>query len=278
MSRLIIILCISLTLVGCNAFKKKESKEDEQIPSIEEMYNEAKDLLDGKEYKSSIKKFEEVERTYPYSRWAIKAEVMSAYANYQDEEYDAALDVIERFLRLHPGNSNVPYMYYLRALCYYEQIASPNRDQSYTRFARDAFKEVIARFPASEYSRDARLKMDLTNDYLAAKQLSVGRYYLKRGNYTGAINRFRELIKEYDTTTYVPEALHRIVEAYMRLGLVGEAQKYAAVLGYNYPGSKWYERSYELIEGTKPEGPIEQDSKAKFWQRLLSPIFPSKKQ
>lgn len=278
MLRFITISLMALVIAGCSIFDKKEAKEKEQVPSVEEMYNDAKDLLDTRKFLSAINKFEEVERTYPYSRWAILAEVMSAYANFQNEEYDAAITVVERFIRLHPGNSNVSYMYYLKALCYYEQIASPNRDQSYTQFALNSLKEVVARFPASDYARDARLKMDLASDYLAAKQLAVGRYYLKRGNYVGAINRFRALVSDHETTVYVPEALHRTVEGYMRLGLRSEAQKYAAVLGHNFPGNPWYGRSYELIEGKKPTQPIEKDEKAKFWKRLLAPIFREKEE
>lgn len=249
MIRIILTILILAGLSGCESFGKKEEAKEDSLPTVEELYNEAKDLLSDGKYSSSVLKFEEVERTYPYSKWAIKAQVMAAYASYQQEEYNQSLDIIDRFTRLHPGNKDISYMYYLRALNFYDQIVDPGRDQTYTILAQNSLQEVVARFPESEYSRDAKLKLDLTNDYLAARELTIGRFYLKRGNYIGAINRFRKLVNNYDTTVYIPEALHRIVESYMLLGLKGEAQKYAAVLGHNFPGNKWYVRSYNLIEG-----------------------------
>ena len=174
---------------------------------------------------------------------------MAAYAHYREERYDDALNAIDRFLSLHPGHASAPYAYYLRALCHYEQIADVTRDQKNTELALSALSEVVRRYPESSYARDAQLKIDLTNDHLAGKDMEIGRFYLKRGEYQAAINRFRRVIERYQTTTHVPEALHRLTETYLALGIVDEAQTAAAVLGHNYPGSEWYADSYLLLTG-----------------------------
>lgn len=173
---------------------------------------------------------------------------MSAYSSYQAQSYDEAVIALDRFIELHPGNKDIDYAHYLKALCYYEQISDVARDQYMTEQALRALETLIARFPDSKYARDAALKRDLTYDHLAGKEMEIGRYYLNRGHINAAINRFREVIEKYQTTTHTPEALHRLVEAYLTLGLRAEAKQVAAVLGYNYPGSKWYERSFALLD------------------------------
>jgi outer membrane protein assembly factor BamD len=221
---------------------------------VEQLYNEAADSLDAKQYKQSIPAFEEVERQHPYSEWATRAQVMAGYAAYRAGEYDQAITILERFSKLHPGNESAPYAYYLIALSYYEQISDVGRDQKMTEKALQALIEVMKRFPDSEYARDARLKLDLTNDHLAGKEMQVGRYYLARDEYLSAINRFRYVVESYQTTSHVPEALHRLVEAYLMLGVPEEAQKYGAVLGHNFPSSAWYRYSFALLKGeTAPE-------------------------
>jgi outer membrane protein assembly factor BamD len=245
---LYLMLCV-FAISACSHTKKDSDAEPD---NVDKMYNEAIDNLEQKKYDKSIEKFEELERTYPYSKWATKSEIMSAYASYKDQKYDEALVTLERYIKLHPGNPDVAYAYYLRALCYYEQISDVTKDQSYSSYAKTAIEEVIARFPETKYAVDAKFKLDLVNDHLAGKEVEVGRFYLKQGDNIGAINRFQVVIKDYDTTSHVPEALHRLVEAYVSLGVKDEAQKYAAVLGYNFPESKWYERSYKLLEGEKP--------------------------
>lgn len=215
---------------------------------VGELYNEAVDQLEAGNYTAAAKAFDEVERQHPYSKWATKAQLMSAYAYYEDAKYDDAIVALDRFIQLHPGSSDVPYAYYLKALCYYEQISDVGRDQRMTRLANQALNEVITRFPNTEYARDARLKIDLTRDHLAGKEMEVGRYYLKAENYLAAINRFRKVVDEYQETTHVPEALYRLTEAYTLLGLKEEARKAAAVLGHNYPGSEWYDDAYDLAE------------------------------
>jgi outer membrane protein assembly factor BamD len=176
---------------------------------------------------------------------------MAAYAHYQVNEYDEAILAAQRFLQLHPGNKDAAYAYYLIGLSYYEQITDVGRDQRTTEDALKSLDELVRRFPDSAYARDARLKIDLTRDHLAGKEMAVGRYYLKRQEYVAAINRFRTVVEKYQTTNHVAEALHRLVECYLSLGVSKEAQAAAAVLGRNYPGSDWYQDSYNLLAGVK---------------------------
>ena len=173
---------------------------------------------------------------------------MSAFAAYKDKSYDEAVLALDRFIQLHPGNEDIDYAYYLKALSFYEQISDVARDQMMTELALESLNTLITRFPDSRYARDATLKRDLTLDHLAGKEMEIGRYYLARGYVNAGINRFRSVVKEYQTTTHVPEALHRLVESYMTLGLKSEATRVAAVLGHNYPGSKWYEDSYKILD------------------------------
>lgn len=259
---------ISVMLFACSSKKK----EDETILSAEVMYNNAMDKLQDKKYKKAIEGFEELEGTYPYSKWAIKAKIMSAYTSFKNEEYTDAIITLDKFIGLHPGNKDIEYAYYLKAICYYEQISDTKREQSYTVLAVDALKEVIARFPNSNYARDAQGKLDLAMDNLAGKEVEVGRFYLKNKKYIAAINRFKEVIEKYQTTSYTPEALHRLVEANTALGLKDQAYKYASVLGYNYPGSKWYEYSYKLIEGKKPDVVPEKNGINRFIGFVKSPF------
>ena len=236
---------LALLLAACSSDDKPAYVER----PVSELYNSAQDLLDAKEYQKSAEAFDEVERQHPYSVWATKATLMSAYAYYQDNKYDDAITALDRFISLHPANPDVPYAYYLKALSYYEQISDVGRDQQMTQHAMDSLDDVIRRFPDSQYARDAKLKKDLTVDHLAGKEMSVGRYYQDRGEYLAAINRFKKVLDKYQTTTHVPEALARLTESYLALGLEGEAKRTASVLGHNFPGSPWYEESYDLLVG-----------------------------
>lgn len=242
-----IAIC-SLMLVGACADKQEEYVER----PVEELYNEAMDLLDKDEFSRASKAFEEVERQHPYSVWATKAQLMSAYAMYERNKYDDAIIALDRFIQLHPGNRDTPYAYYLKGLSYYEQIADVGRDQKMTEMALKSLQEVVDRFPTSQYARDAKLKVDLTRDHLAGKEMAVGRYYLKNGSHLAALNRFKVVVEQYQVTTHVPEALHRMVEVYMLLGLDSEAKRTAAVLGHNYPGNEWYEDTFSLIKTGQP--------------------------
>ena len=191
---------------------------------------------------------------------------MAAFAYYQSNKYDDAIIALDRFIQLHPGHRDIPYAYYLKALCYYEQISDVGRDQRITQQALDALAEVVKRFPESPYARDARLKVELAIDHLAGKEMAVGRYYQANQQYVGAINRYRVVIERYQTTTHVPEALHRLVESYLSLGVKSEAQEAAAVLGYNFPGSDWYQDSYFLMTG---EGTLRRSTRRRLVLRPL---------
>lgn len=234
---------LALALVACSSDDEPEYVEQ----TVEELYTAAMNDLQGNRYAAAGKGFDEVERQHPYSFWATRAQLMAAYAYYQDNSYDDAVLASERFITLHPGNRDVDYAYYLIAISYYEQISDVSRDQKMTQLAVDALTELVRRFPDTEYARDARLKLDLTYDHLAGKEMTIGRYYLGRKQYLAAIKRFQTVIKRFETTSHVPEALHRLTEAYLALGVTDEAQATAAVLGYNYPGSSWYRDSYALL-------------------------------
>ena len=234
---------VLVLLVGC-------ATGDEEVyveRSVEELYNEAMDSLLSDDFEAAATGFAEVERQHPYSVWATRAQIMSAFVYYQGNRYDEAIAAAERFVELHPGHRDAAYGYYLIAMSHYEQISDVGRDQSTTARALQALEEVARRFPGSVYARDARLKVDLARDHLAGKEMTVGRYYLRRGNHVAAIGRFRQVIELYQTTSHAPEALHRLTEAYMALGVPAEAQTSAAVLGHNYPGSRWYQHSYALL-------------------------------
>ncbi len=246
---LLILVVLGLALVGCSSKDKKEAEvEVKPQTSVEELYNRAAKELDDENYVRAIPLFEEVEREFPYSQWATKAQLMAAFSAYKADRYDEAILSIDRFIDLHPGNEDIDYAYYLRALAFYEQISDVARDQSITDEALRSLDSLIVRFPNSQYTRDAKLKRDLTLDHLAGKEMEIGRYYLNRNQMNAAINRFNEVIKDYQTTTHVPEALHRLVEAYLTIGLRDEAFKMAAILGHNYPGSKWYQDTYKLMD------------------------------
>ena len=236
-----IVLALAV-LVGC------ATEEEAYVErSVEELYNEAMDSLLDDDFEAAATGFAEVERQHPYSVWATRAQIMSAFVYYQGNLYDEAIAAAERFVELHPGHRDAAYGYYLIAMSYYEQISDVGRDQSTTARALQALEEVTRRFPGSVYARDARLKIDLARDHLAGKEMTVGRYYLRRGNHVAAIGRFRKVIELYQTTSHAPEALHRLTEAYLALGVPNEAQTSAAVLGHNYPGSRWYQHSYALL-------------------------------
>ncbi|HTK84453.1 MAG TPA: outer membrane protein assembly factor BamD [Patescibacteria group bacterium] len=242
-------LC-AILLTGCS-HDKKDKTQDEQ--PVEVLYNKAADAMAKQKYDEASKNFDEVERQHPYSPWAVQAELMSAYASYKNEKYDEAEAALDRFIELHPGNKDIDYALYLKALCSYEQIGDVARDQGLTKQALDDLETLIRRFPDSRYARDASIKRDLTLDHLAGKEMDVGRYYLHRHEINAAVNRFLTVVKDYQTTTHVPEALERLVECYMTLGLNDQATKVAAVLGYNYPGSKWYARAYKLMDPRQRE-------------------------
>lgn len=243
-----LIFAVSLLSLGVAACSSTKTDDAPPERPAEELFDSAQDAFDKKNYQEATILYNEVERQHPYSQWATKSQLMSAYASYEDQRFDEAIMSLDRFIELHPGHEEIDYAYYLKALTYYKQISDVARDQQMTQRALEALDALVMRFPDSQYARDATLKRDLTLDHLAGKEMEIGRYYLNRGQTNAAINRFRTVIRDYQTTTHVPEALHRLVEAYMTLGLKAEATRVAAVLGHNYPGSKWYEHSYKILD------------------------------
>ncbi|MAZ76306.1 MAG: outer membrane protein assembly factor BamD [Micavibrio sp.] len=268
-------LSVILSVAACSGSDKEHVDPDgkpivEAQTPVEDLYNQAADTLDDKKYLEAKKMFEDVERQYPYSKWATKAKLMAAYAAYEADRYDEGILALERFIELHPGNEDIDYAHYLRALAYYEQISDVARDQAMTEMALKSLDTLITRFPNSEFTRDAKLKRDLTLDHLAGKEMEIGRYYLNRNQVNAAINRFTNVVRDYQTTTHVPEALHRLVESYLTLGLESEAVRVAAVLGHNYPGSDWYEDTYKILKPASREKILDNRS---FVDKTIDSLF-----
>ena len=249
---LTVACALVLPIAGC-ARNKAKSDTAYVARDVNTLYTVAKSQLDRGNYAIAAKAFDEVERQHPYSVWARRAQLMSAFSYYMAEQYTDAISSANRFLTIHPGNKDAPYANYLVAMSYYQQIEDVTRDQKITQSASDSFGELIRRYPESRYASDARLKLDLINDHLAGKEMEVGRFYQRQGNWLAATTRFRVVVDKYQTTSHTPEALERLVESYLSLGIPAEAHKAAAVLGANYPGSKWYKRSYELIQRHAPQ-------------------------
>lgn len=230
-----------------------DSAEDGE--PVSKLYNKGLDNLKNGYYRTAAENFDEVERQHPYSQWATRAILMSAYAQYMRNSYDDAINAAQRFITLHPGHKDAPYAYYLIAISYYEQIVDVKRDQSVTERALEALDEIGTRYPGTAYAQDAAAKAVLARDHLAGKEMEVGRYYLKQNSLLAAINRFKTVVVKYQTTTHTPEALYRLTEAYYALGVTSEAQTAAAVLGHNFPASQWYKDAYDLLQtgGLKPQ-------------------------
>ena len=219
---------------------------------VDTLYGAAKDRLDRGDTKVAAALFDEVERQHPYSPWARRAQLMSAFSYYASADYNKSIQSAQRFLSIHPGNRDAPYAYYLIALCYYEQISDVTRDQKITQQALTSLTEVVRRYPTTRYAGDARVKIDLVNDHLAGKEMEIGRFYQRSGRWLSATQRFRNVVDKYQTTGHSAEALYRLTESYLVLGVPEEAQKAAAVLGSNYPGNEWYEKAYKLMQKHAP--------------------------
>ncbi len=267
---------VALLLAGCGGKSKDENADVTAPPApVEDLYNNGVDALNAQRYSSANDQFNLVEQNYPYSTWAVKAQLMQGYTQYLQNNYTDAIGTLDRYIQLHPAGNDVAYAYYLRALCYYEQIADIQRDQRGTQIAMNALQEVVNRFPDSAYARDARLKIDLCNDHLAGKEMEVGRWYQGQHLYEAAIGRFQRVVDDYQTTNHVPEALHRLTEIYLVLGLRDQARRTASVLGYNYPGSVWYEDSYNdlfdagLVQAKGPVPPPERGFFSRAWHSIF---------
>jgi outer membrane protein assembly factor BamD len=251
-------------LAGCAGGKSNERALDSY--TAEEIYKKGElELATGKRPKEALVYFQEVERLYPYTEYAKRALIMQAYTHHRAKEYPEARDAAQRYLDFYPGDEDAPYALYLMALSYYDQIDDVGRDQGITFQALQGMRDVIETYPDSEYSRSAMLKFDLAFDQLAAKEMEVGRYYLKRRHYTAAINRFRVVVQDFQTTTHTAEALHRLVESYLALGLTDEAQTAGAILGYNYQSSPFYDDAYRLLKGKG----LSPEAKGEGWLRTI---------
>lgn len=241
------VLILFLIAIGLSACDQEEKPYVER--PVNTLYREAYAALEKEDFKEAAYSFDEVERQHPYSAWAAKAQLMSAYASYKAQQFDHAITTLDIFIVLHPIHPDVSYAYYLRALCYYNDIGAVTKDQKNTQLALAALEEVVKRFPDTLYARDARFKIDFVVDHLAAKEMTIGRFYLRRSLYLAAMNRFQDVLLTYSKTTHVPEALHRLVECDLALGLRPQAEKIAVILQHNFPHNPWYADSYLLLKG-----------------------------
>ena len=261
-------------LGACNTTREENLQYVEE--PVANLYNRGAQMLDRRRWAEALRAFEEVERQHPYSSWARRAMLMEAYAHYNANQYDQSIEDAQRFLALHPGNESAPYAYYLISICYFERILDVGRDQGTTERALVALRDVVRRYPESPYARDARLKMDMVYDQLAGKEMEVGRFYLNRDQHLAAINRFRIVIENenYQRSSHVPEALHRLVESYVSVGMAEEAQRVAAILGHNFPGDAWYQRSYALMTSAGVATVSESEARRRGWfNRTFGTVF-----
>jgi len=249
-NRTIVLLLACTAILPAAGCARNKAKGDTAYVArdVNSLYSAAKRSMDVGDYLQAAKLFDEVERQHPYSVWARRAQIMSAFNYYLAQKYTDSISSAQRFLTIHPGNTEAPYAQYLIAMSYYQQIDEVTRDQTTTQQASDAFGELIRRYPDSRYAADARLKMDLIKDHLAGKEMEVGRFYQREGQWLAATYRFRNVVDGYQTTTQTPEALERLVECYLALGVPEEARKAGAVLGRNYPESSWYKQALRLLQ------------------------------
>ena len=249
------ILIAAVALSGCSTFKKRHKTDLSYVERpVDVLYAAGADRMDHQQWNQAVDYFREVERQHPYSEWSRRAILMTAFAHYEAQNYAEAVGDADRFISLYPGNASAGYAYYLKAVCYFEQIIDVGRDQASTEQALASLREVVRRFPHSEYASDARLKVDMVNDQLAGKEMNIGRFYQMNGQPVAALDRFKVVIDRYQTTSHAPEALYRLVALDVSLGLMDEAQRNAAVLGANFPGDRWYFDAYRLMtsKGLKP--------------------------
>ena len=273
-----LIITISFTMSACSSLglggNKKAKLAYIERPA-EQIYNQGFKRIEKNDWDRAKLFFQEVERQHPFSKWARRAMLMQAYANYRSTDYEESIVSAQRFIGLHPGSDSTPYAYYLIAMNYYDQIYDVGRDQETTVNAEAALQQVVRRYPNSDYARDARLKLELTHDHLAGKEMTIGRYYLKENQHLAAIGRFKNVVKNYETTSQTEEALHRLVEAYVSLGIISEAKLVGSVLGYNYPSGEWYQDSYNLLEeyGVNLDDEIKKPRNKGYWNRLIERLF-----
>ena len=277
LARALAVVALASGLGACGSLRlSREERVQYTDEPVERIYLRGTANLDRQRWVRALNAFEEVERQHPYSSWARRAMLMEAYAHYMANDYDEAIADAQRFISLHPGNESAPYAYYLIAVCHFERILDVGRDQGTTERALQALNDVVRRYPDSTYARDARLKIDMVYDQLAGKELAVGRFYLTRDQHLAAINRFRNVLENenFQRTSHTPEALHRLVEAYLSVGMTEEAQRMAAILGHNFPGSEWYQRSYTLMTESGVTPVSAEDAERRGWfSRTFGAVF-----
>lgn len=256
---------LALPLAGCAGDDKNFIAADEPA---DKLYNEGLTLLNRREFSDAAKKFEEVDRQHPYSEWARKSLLMSAFAYYSEQKHDETINAARRYVSLHPGSNDAAYAQYLIASSYFDRIPDITRDQQETERAMRSLEEVIRKYPDTEYAEGSRRKLEIARDQLAGKEMLIGRYYMDQRNFTGAINRFKTVVTQYQTTRHVEEALMRLTESYMALGVVNEANTAAAVLGHNFPSSSWYRDAYKLVESG---GNMPQENKDSWISKAFGP-------
>ena len=251
----LIFATIFILLSNCSENQVGIDNSPSEDKAAEEIFNSGEKEILRKRYGDAAEKFTEVERLYPYSDWAKRALIMQVYSFHKDQSYENVVSAANRFIEFHPNDKDVPYAYYLIGLSYYDQVLAIGRDQELAKEALRVFSLITKEYPESKYASSSQIRFNFLRDHLASKEMEVGRYYLKRSHYAPAINRFRGVIEEFPTTSQVPEALHRLVEAYLSLGLVNEAQTAGAILGYNYRSTEWYDRTFALLssKGLKPK-------------------------
>ena len=262
---------VALSVSACAGKAKKPTLAYEERP-VELLYATGANRLDRGNWNEAVDYFREVERQHPYSEWSRRSILMTGFAHYQANNYNEAIADADRFISLYPGNPSASYAFYLKAICYFEQIVDVNRDQAATEQALASLRDVVQRYPNTEYAQDARLKIDMVNDQLAGKEMAIGRYYLRNGQTLAAVGRFRTVIDRHQTTSHTPEALYRLVEGYLTLGLVDEARRNGAVLGHNFPGDRWYGDAYKLLtdSGLRPAvEPLKAGTKKNILDRLI---------
>ncbi len=271
-----VALALAPLLAGCGSSSDQQAKTGGPPLPVEQLYNNGMDALNADRLKTASDQFNAIEENYPYSEWAGRAQLMQGYTHYLQNQYDQGIATLDRYIQLHPSGRDVAYAYYLRALCFYEQIEDVQRDQKNTVDAETALRQVVDRFPGTPYARDAKLKIDLCRDHLAGKEMAIGRWYEDQHLYGAAINRFQRVVQDFQTTNHVPEALERLVEVYMKLGLRSQAERTAAVLGYNFPGTRWYADAYDALaqDGVASATPYAQPASGPgFFTRAYRAIF-----
>ena len=270
---ILIFILVIFTSCSKETLKKSVIKETNLDAQVLEAYKEGLESLNAGDVLFAAKKFNEAEILFPQSTWAPKSALMAAYSYYTQDYYQDSIAELERFLRVYPSHKNLDYVYYLLGICYYEQIVDEKKDTQSILLAKENFSQVLKKFPNTDYALDSEFKIDLINDILASKEMYVGRYYFDRKKWIPAINRFKKVADEYDTTIYVEEALHRLVEVHYIIGLNKEAEKYAQILGYNYKSSKWYEKSYAVFNKDYERKRIKLKKKKKSFTNKVKSLF-----